>query len=180
MILTFDPPIAHDGNKIERVELREPLAREVLAAEKAGMAEFGYQSRQVRDRVLVAAVAGVDAEAVKLWPMALFRKAERFVNGFSQPPKKGEKAPGDAELTIELDQVIEKHNRRVDLLELRPPTAGEVETAQRELGSVPNDETVRSYQIVLVALVAGYPRGIIGEVPISKLDQASRYLQGFT
>ncbi len=180
MIVTFEPPLAWQGTTVASVTLREPLAREVLAAEKARGAENGLHADLVRDRTLVAKVAGVEPEMVKLWPMPLFRAAERYVNAFSAAAPKEQAANLDAEMLIDLEPAIEKHNRRVDLLELRPPTAGEVETAQRELGSTLTSERLRRYQIVLVALVSGHPRAIVEELPIRKLDQASQYLQGFT
>ena len=181
MILSFDPALAHAGARIDRMELREPLVRQVIAAEKAGNAETGFHARHVRDQALVAQVAGVDLGVVKQMPMPVFREAERFVNGFSKTPKKGDPPPpSEAELLIELASPIEKMNHRLDVLELRPPLAGEMETAQRELGVSPDDERLRRFQLVLVALVVGKPRAVVEDLPISKLDEASRYLMGFT
>ena len=79
---------------------------------------------------------------------------------------------------IPLSGRIEKMGRIVDQLELREPTTGEVEEAQRKL-TANTSEAMRAMQIHLIALVAELPRPIVEAMPISIINQGSRYLTGF-
>ena len=173
-------PIVHDGQSADCIELREPTALQVLTAEKAGVESPGAHSQRVTDTTLVAEVAKVSVDLVRQMPVSLFREAAQYVNGFSKGAAKQAKPTLDAELVIDVSPRIEQAGRILSQLELREPTTGEVEEAQRKLGATVNAATLRESQIHLVSLVSEMPRFMINALPISKLDQASRYLLGFT
>ncbi len=79
---------------------------------------------------------------------------------------------------IPLARKIERMGHIVDQLELREPTTGEVEAAQRKL-TTNTSEALRAMQIHLIALVAGLPRPAVDALPVSVVNQGFRYLAGF-
>ncbi len=179
--LHFTKPLEHPehpGKKVESITLREPNGMQVLAAEKAGVAETGAASQRVRDGTLIAGVAGVHLDLVRKMPAGQFKQAAAFLNAFSKP-RAGAAPDLTQDLVIPVPR-IEQDGRIVTELELREPTTGEVEEAQRKLGNVVNAATLRESQTLLIALVTELPRFCIDRVPVSKLDQASQYLLGFT
>ena len=178
MKLTFEPPLKHDTVICAEMVLREPTVGEVLKAEQAFTLEDGGQARRVRNRTLITVVSGIDGDLVRKMPVSKFRAAAEYLNAFDAAPDPKAPRNTDAELVIPLSGRIEKMGRIVDQLELREPTTGEVEEAQRKL-TANTSEAMRTMQIHLIALVAELPRPIVEAMPISIINQGSRYLTGF-
>ena len=81
-------------------------------------------------------------------------------------------------LTIELDPPVAHNGLTCASLELREPTASQVKSAEALMkGMTP--EAIRNYQIKLVELVAKVPPLVVAQLPIRKLMEAVRYLEGF-
>jgi hypothetical protein len=81
-------------------------------------------------------------------------------------------------LEIVMARAITYQGGTYDRIELQEPNAGQVKLAEREMkpGTM---EAVRSYQIKLVSLVSGKPTQVIEQLPVSKLMEAVRFLEGF-
>ena len=178
MKLVFDPPLKHEGETCAEMTLREPTVGEVLKAEQAFAVEEGGQARRVRNRTLITHVSGVSDNLVRKMPAGKFRDAAAYLNAFDASVDPTAPRNTDAELVIPLTRKIEKMNRIVDQLELREPTTGEVEEAQRKL-IANTSEAMRAMQIHLIALVSDLPRPVVEAMPVSVINQGSRYLTGF-
>ena len=178
MKLTFDPPLKHEDVTCAEMVFREPTVGEVLKAEQVFAVQEGGQARRVRNRMLITLVSGVSEDIVRKMPVSKFRQAAEYLNGFDAPADPKAPRNMDAELVIPLGRKIEKMGRIVDQLELREPTTGEVEEAQRKL-TANTSEAMRAMQIHLIALVADLPRTLIEIMPVSVINQGSRYLTGF-
>ena len=179
MKIKFDPPLKHEEATCAEMVIREPTGLEVLKAAEASAGEQGAQAERVRDTVLIALVSGIDEGLVRKVPASKFKAAAAFLNKFVEPVV-APNAPRntDPEMIIPILPRIEKMGRIVDQLELREPTTGEVEEAQRKLTSL-SQFAMRTMQIHLIALVSELPRGIVEVMPISTINKASRYLLGF-
>jgi len=84
-----------------------------------------------------------------------------------------------AELVIEIDPPIVMKGGTYDSITLREPKVIEVRQAENHLRTNVNMETMRRFQVALVAKVAGVDEPVIEGLPISKLNQAVTYLQNF-
>lgn len=82
------------------------------------------------------------------------------------------------EMTIDFPEIVIDSNR-VDRIVLREPTGQQVQKAETELKGGVNVASMRMYQISLVSQCSGVPRQVIERLPISKLNEASRYAQSF-
>ena len=184
-LIKFDPPLElknKDGSvrKIASMALREPIAREVRDAERAYAAASGPVAARMRDRTLLEAVAGADADIVKAMPVSVYNAAVAFLRGFVEaPPEADYSKDRPTELTVTLDEAIEQSGQHWDALTLHEPTTGDVEMAEQEMNAGMDTETLRKYQIVLVSRVSKAPRFIIERLPVRKLDEAARYIGGF-
>ena len=78
----------------------------------------------------------------------------------------------DATLTVEFLPAVEFSGQTYDKLELREPTGGEVEKAYATGAQLKST-------ILLISLVSGVPRGAVEKVGISKIREASKFLEGF-
>lgn len=88
----------------------------------------------------------------------------------------------DPELVIEISPPIVYQSGTFDVLRLREPNAREVRNAERNFKGNPLNQgpvEMRSYEIALVQAVSGWPMPAIEALPITKLDEAGRYLQLF-
>ena len=82
-------------------------------------------------------------------------------------------------LTVELKTPIELKGQRHTELVLREPRAIDVRQAESHLRASVNVETLRKYQIALIAKVAGVPEPVVEAMAITQLNEAAAYLQGF-
>jgi hypothetical protein len=84
------------------------------------------------------------------------------------------------ELTIELAEPINLNGGSWSEITVREPTALQVKQAETLLkGANPSPEQGRAYQIMLVSLVSGAPRGVIESLPISKFNRAFDFIVAF-
>ena len=180
-IIVLDPPIDSGGGRIMQLKLREPLTGEVLRAEVKLSAFLTPATRHARDIQLIAEVSGIPLDAARRLRVSDLNAAIAYLDEFvDAPPQADYTATRPPELEIPLVPPIELHSRRHDMLELREPLTGELEKAYAELGNGRDAESIRKFQILLMALVSGCHRGIIERVPITILDEGFRYLAGFT
>lgn len=85
-----------------------------------------------------------------------------------------EQAPS---MMIEFSPPIEWNGGTYDAIELREPKAVEVLKAQAELKGTA-DSTMK-FGVALICAIAGKPRQVIEQMPISKLMAGIDYLTGF-
>ena len=79
---------------------------------------------------------------------------------------------------IDFDTPIEWASAKYDSIELREPKMKELSLAYGELKG--NDaQAMAKFQMSLVCAVSGAPRQVIENMPISKMNEAFKYLQGF-
>lgn len=78
------------------------------------------------------------------------------------------------------DLGIEWNGGKYDAIELKEPKAIHIEKAMSSVNGTLTDQSVIKYQIALICAVSGLPRQVIEEMPISKLNEAFKYLQGFS
>lgn len=90
-----------------------------------------------------------------------------------------EKATPPETLELAIEPAIELKGGRYDALRLREPRVIEVRQAESHLRSSVNVETMRKFQIALIAKVADVPEPVIEGLPISTLNKAMEYLQSF-
>ena len=83
------------------------------------------------------------------------------------------------ELLIYLDPPISFGGKEADVIALREPKVCEVLQADKHLKSAVTTEAIRNYQVALIAAVSGLQRQHIEQLPIRKLNEAAKYLQGF-
>lgn len=179
-VIAFDPPLQHEGAKVAEITLREPRAGDLLAAEKLADATPGAPGERARDALLIAKVAGIDPGFIADMPASKRRAAMTFLEAFSRAPETAPEPNLAPDLQLTIEPAIVLHNTTYDLLDLREPKTGELDAAYRELGTTMTSYAMRRFQIMLVARVSGYNRGVIERLPIGLLDEASRYLMGFT
>jgi hypothetical protein len=179
-VIPFDPPLAFEGATVSAITLRVPRAGEVLAAEKVASETPGAAGPRAGDATLISVVAGISLGFVAEMPEAKRRAATAFLDSFSTTPEGGQEPNLAPDLQLPIEPAIVLHNSTYDLLDLRPPKSGEIDAAYRELGTAATAYSLRKFQIMLVARVSGYNRGVIERIPIDQLDEASRYLMGFT
>ena len=85
----------------------------------------------------------------------------------------------EPELVIEFDPPLKISNLECAQLTLREPTGAEVRAAEGHLRKGVTAETVRMYQMALIKAVSGSSQQVIDLMPISKINEAAEYLQGF-
>jgi hypothetical protein len=83
-------------------------------------------------------------------------------------------------LLIEFDPPIEWSAGNVDAIELREPTIAEYMKAQKEIRPNATVDQYTAFQITLIAAVSGKPRQVIEKMPVRKVAEAFKYLEGFT
>lgn len=85
-----------------------------------------------------------------------------------------------ATLTIRLDAPVEFARGKYEALALMEPSAGQTLQAEQALGAGVNAETLRRRDVKLVAIVSGWPESAVGQLPISRLNEAADFLLEFT
>jgi len=85
-------------------------------------------------------------------------------------------ADDDLPATLDMEVDLKFHSQQITTLHLREPTAAQAETADKELAGGVNAHTLRRHQIALVAAVARVDRSVIGQLPVSQLEEAYSFL----
>jgi hypothetical protein len=83
------------------------------------------------------------------------------------------------ELVIELDPPIDFKGGQIHELRLTEPSALFVRQAEAHLKGQFGQEQMRKYQISLTSLVTGVPIPAVEQLPIRKLNEATRFLERF-
>ncbi|MTK12706.1 MAG: phage tail assembly protein [Clostridiaceae bacterium] len=78
------------------------------------------------------------------------------------------------EMTLELLRPIKLEDRSIEMVNLREPTAYEIEQVSKKAES-----SAQGSNILLVSLVSGLTVGEVGKMGIRDLNQALKFLQGF-
>lgn len=87
----------------------------------------------------------------------------------------------DLPISLVIDGLgIEHSGGKYDAIELREPKARELSKALGVMRGNTDSQSLVKFQIALVAAVSGVPEAAIEQMPISKLNEAFDYLQGFT
>lgn len=181
LVIDLPKPIrALDGGTMQQLVLREPSAGAVqLAEQELGNSPTPAAQRRYQAK-LVAHVAGVAPEALAELPIGLFTRAAAYVVG---PTRIDVSAADDFtaydELNIQLSEPIVSTKHTVELIEVREPTLAMMEKAERLLKDGTN-AAARSYQIALVEATTGLPAIVVMKMPISVLNLAAVFAQGFT
>jgi hypothetical protein len=82
-------------------------------------------------------------------------------------------------LTLEISPPIKAGDREYDQLILREPKVIEVRQADMQLRNGVHPESLRNRSIHLVSRVSGTPVTVVEQLPISTLNRATAYLNGF-
>jgi hypothetical protein len=178
--ITFDPPLAFENAKVAEITLRVPRGGELLAAEKLASETPGAAGPRVADALLISLVAGISLGFVADMDEAKRKEATAFIDSFSTAPPEGTEPNLAPDLQLPIVPPITMQNTTYDVLDLRPPKSGELDAAYAQIGTATNSYTLRKFQIMLVARVSGFHRGVIERLEIDQLNEASRYLMGFT
>lgn len=80
-----------------------------------------------------------------------------------------------------IDPPIEwSDGKTYEVLHLQEPTGKQMEMAESELKAETNIYTLRRYQIALISHASKTPKGVIENMRISQIEEASSFLQRFT
>lgn len=74
LTIELTAPIEHNGNRYDRIVVREPTMGELIAAQKKPVAEQGIY--------LIAAAANIHPVVVEKLPVSKFRQAQVFIESF--------------------------------------------------------------------------------------------------
>ena len=138
--------------------------------------------------VVVTAANGKFVTGSGMWvteALSVSGKEGSFEVTFEGVPGSGQVTMSDTneelqtELEVHFDPALVYNGDSYDSVTVREPTAKQVQLAEAALKQSVNVATMREYQILLVSLVAGIKRGHAEQMPISKLNQLSAFVQGF-
>ena len=182
LVLPLPRPVAYKGGSIAQLRLHEPTARQVHTAEMALKA--GGASRRAYEAKLLSLVSGVELEALAAIGMLAFTRASAFLATFVQEGLPGldevpqAKQPEDT-LTITLAAPIVANGVTYSELTVVEPT---LEAMSRAEGHLKDNSlaSVRQYQISLVERACGVHPLLAGMLPISILNRAAVFAQGFS
>lgn len=159
-------PIEIDGRSYEMIALCEPTAEQMLK-----VSSIGGMNATIR---LVADIAGVPVALVKRLPFTKLADADAYFEAFSAPVSDddgdGGGLPESKEITFA--RPIEHDGKSYASITLCEPIVDQVLKVSETRGML---ATIR-----LVADVAKVPEAVARKMPISRLSEADRYLQGFT
>ncbi len=82
--VTLKNPVALGSETYDRLDLKEPIAAQVVKAQT----ERGLNGSLAATIVLIAEVSGVPKPAVERMEISAIREADRFLAGFMEEPEK--------------------------------------------------------------------------------------------
>lgn len=177
-------PITIKGGTISALQLRQPTATEMWVAEGLLQKNSGPEGVTLYLRQIVASVSGCrpeDLEDVRIGD--LNRCADYLVLFIGAGvPKEGEGFVEPDEETWELviETPVTHQGRQYASLSLGEPTTGAIRKAQGQFRNGSGPQAARAYQMHLVANTTGVPYAVVGQLPVSTLNAAATYLQGFS
>ena len=95
-------------------------------------------------------------------------------NGFAIEPERSQT------LDLTIDPPIVLNEKTYEHMHLHEPNGFQQVNAEKELATGMNVYTLRNYQIMLVALVSGWPRVAVERMPIRQIQEAFDFLAPFT
>jgi len=179
LTIPLSRPIKTKLGEVHELVLREPTAGEILKSEVPLRDKVTPDAFRETQQALVSLVTGIALDSISELPISVLVKASEFLYRFQEAGLEVKRDSGLEILEIPLDPPIVTQSAEFTLLELREPTSGEVKRAESTLSRGRNPHSIREYQISIVSLASGAPRSIIEKLPISKLNEASHFLQGF-
>ena len=175
-------PLAVKGGLISTLRLREPTAQEMWTAE-GHLKVPGPEGETLCLRQLVASLVGCKAEDLEDVPISDLNRCSDYLMGFATAglPNEGEgfKLPEEETWELELPAPIHFSGRDYASLSLCEPTTGAVRKAQGQFRVSTGAQAARGYQMHLVCNTAGVPFALVGKLPVSVLNAAASYVQGF-
>ncbi|WP_424140248.1 phage tail assembly protein [Roseomonas chloroacetimidivorans] len=181
--ISLTSPVEYEGRKYTEITLREPTALQCLTAARQVRDQIAPHTMRAHDVDLIFQTARVPREVVKKLPVSKQAEAIAFLRTFTERPDDARDTWADDrtdQLSLELKSTITVNGIDYHSLDLKEPTAGDVEFAEEALKGGNNPENLRRYQIRLVARGAGIDQAVVQHLPVRVLDEASRYLQSFT
>ena len=176
LIVTLAAPIAHAGGEILDIKLREPTVAEMRDAERK-LTDYTPEVITDYQVALVMTVSGLEEAAINVLPVSAMRKANTYLFAFGVRPK-NDVDPAE-ELDLDLPEAIVSSGITYATLELTEPTVGMRRRAITALRSGNTPGNLRQYDIILTAEASGVPFAVIEQVPVSIVNRAAAYLQGF-
>ncbi|MFC0407916.1 phage tail assembly protein [Roseomonas elaeocarpi] len=180
--ITLRRPLEVKGGKVTELRLREPTAQEAFRAE--GHIQFSTHSEAVTlyIREMVSAVTSISTEVLDHVPISELATAGAYFTGFTDAGLEGlgeDTADRPDEWEIELPTELSYQGVQYATLRLSEPTTGGVRKAQGQLRKGVGPQSMRAYQMWLVANASGVPFQVIQQLPVSTLNAAATYVQGF-
>ena len=178
LTIALDPPIKHAGGEIAELRLREPTGREMREAE--GKLSDGVSAEAISNyqASLVSAVAGLSEDAINALRDSINRQAVSYLLTFDRSVRRGPEQPPPS-LEIDLPEPVAFGGVTYRSLTLAEPTVGMRRRAETAMRTGQTAANARQYQIILVAEAAGVPFAAVETMPVSALNAAQAYLQGF-
>lgn len=177
-------PITVKGGTIATLLLRQPTATEMWVAEGLLQKNPGPEGVTLYLRQIVASVSGCrpeDLEDVRIGD--LNRCADYLVQFVAAGmPKDGESfaEPDEPSWELPLDHPVTFQGREYATLSLGEPTTGAIRKAQGQFRNGSGPQAARAYQMHLVTNTAGVPYAVVGQLPVSTLNAAATFIQGFS
>lgn len=171
------------GGALSILHLREPTSAEVHAAEVHLKLANGPEGQTLYTRALVAAVAGCqpdDLDGIRVSDLkAALTYLNKFVAAGAPTVDEGFVLPDEETWELALPEPIAFQGRDYVTLSLSEPTQVAMRKAQTHLRRGQAAQDIRAYQMHLVTNVAAVPYGVVAKLPISVLNTAATYCQGF-
>jgi len=185
LALDLRKPLSIRGGTLAMLKLREPSAAEVWKAEAHIQNDAGPEAVTLYLRELTAQVCGIArAEDLDEVPTGILGQAGEYFSGFTEaglePAEIGLDAVAQPEQwDLELPKPVSFQGIEYATLMLTEPLTGIVRKAQGHLRKGIGPQSLRSYQLWLVSGTAGVPYQVVQALPVSTLNAAALYLQGF-
>jgi hypothetical protein len=169
-----------EGGPVEKITLREPQLRHFLVSEKEVETQLTPHTIRARDVKLLSMVSKLRETEIRQLPVSTLNHATTFLRGFTEIEAEEKPAEQPDSLSIALDPPLRAPNgEEYDRIVLQEPNTGDVEAAERVLKKGLNLYSLRLYQQTLLNRASNIPSTAVPFLPISKVDEACRYLQGF-
>ncbi len=181
--LDLRTPITIKGGTIATLSLREPTGQEMWLAEGLLQTNTGSEAVTLYMRQIVATVSGRKPEDLEAIRISELSRAYNYLAGFIEAgvPKEGEGfvEPEEETWELALPAPVTFDGRDYTTLSLSEPSTGATRKAQGQFRKGSGAQSARAYQMHLVANSADVPYGLVQRLPVSVLNVAASYLQGF-
>jgi hypothetical protein len=173
--IELETPIEWKGASYAKLDLREPTGGEVLKASRKNGMDFVL--------LMVQQVSGLPEQVVQQLPIRPVNQAMAYISSFLDAGKR--KAPDGEDAEPQPDELIElESTKTIELaapiewnadvhtrIDLREPTAGELQKASSKGGM--------DYVLLMIHQVSGAPMQIVHQLPIRVVNEAMEYISDF-